>query len=50
MIIKEIFKKYNKYNNVNVIGMGGSSLGSKAIYNFLNYKIKKNLIFLRILI
>ena len=38
---KNFLKKYNKYNNVNVIGMGGSSLGSKAIYNFLNYKIKK---------
>ncbi len=38
---RNFLKKYNKYNNVNVIGMGGSSLGSKAIYNFLNYKIKK---------
>ena len=38
---KNFLKKYNKYNNVNVIGMGGSSLGSKAIYNFLNHKIKK---------
>ena len=38
---RNFLKKYNKYNNVNVIGMGGSLLGSKAIYNFLNYKIKK---------
>ena len=38
---RNFLKKYIKYNNVNVIGMGGSSLGSKAIYNFLNYKIKK---------
>ena len=42
---RNFLKKYNKYNNVNVIGMGGSSLGSKAIYNFLNYKIKKKLNF-----
>ena len=27
-------KKYKKFNNYNLIGMGGSSLGAKAIYNF----------------
>ena len=36
----EIIKKFKKYNNFRLIGMGGSSLGTKAIYNFLKYKIK----------
>ena len=26
--------KFKKFQNYNLIGMGGSSLGSKAIYNF----------------
>ena len=39
-------KKYKKYKNIVIIGMGGSILGSKAIYSFLKYKIKKNFIFL----
>ena len=34
-------KKYKKFNLYDLIGMGGSSLGAKAIYSFLNYKIKK---------
>ena len=34
-------KKYMKFQNFNLIGMGGSSLGTKAIYSFLNNKIKK---------
>ncbi len=42
---KKFIKKYNHINNINIIGMGGSSLGSKAIYNFLIHKIKKKLIF-----
>ena len=33
-------KKYKKFLNFRVIGMGGSILGTKAIYEFLNYKIK----------
>ncbi len=37
---------FKKYNTVVVIGMGGSILGSEAIYDFLNYKIKKKFIFL----
>ena len=28
-------KKFNKYKTVVIIGMGGSILGSKAIFNFL---------------
>ena len=38
--------KYLKFLNFRIIGMGGSSLGSQAIYNFLKYKIKKNFIFI----
>ena len=33
--------KYKKFNNFNIIGIGGSSLGIEAIYNFLSFKIKK---------
>ena len=35
-----------KSTNFRIIGMGGSSLGSKAIYDFLNFKIKKNFLFI----
>ena len=34
--------KYKKNLNFRVIGMGGSTLGSQTIYNFLERKIKKN--------
>ena len=34
-------KKYKKFNLYSIIGMGGSSLGAKAIYSFLNDRIKK---------
>ena len=37
--------KYKKYTNLRIIGMGGSSLGTRAIYNFLKHKIKKKLFF-----
>ena len=42
---KRIKKKYRTFNNVKIFGMGGSILGSEAIYNFLNHKIKKNFLF-----
>ena len=42
--IKNI-KKYKNFQNLRVIGMGGSSLGSEAIYDFLRKKIKKNFSF-----
>ena len=42
---KRFFKKYNKFNNYNIIGIGGSILGVEAIYDFLNNKIKKNFFF-----
>ena len=37
---KKIITKLNKYNNLRLIGMGGSILGAKAIYNFLTPKFK----------
>ena len=42
---KKNLKKYKKFNHINIVGMGGSILGTKAIYNFLNYKIKKKISF-----
>ena len=42
---KNLLKKYRKFQNINIFGMGGSSLGSKAIYNFLEGKIKKKVRF-----
>ena len=42
---KDIYQ-YKKFNNVAIIGMGGSILGSKAIYSFLKKKIKKNFVFI----
>jgi glucose-6-phosphate isomerase len=43
---KKELKKYKKFKNIRVIGMGGSSLGTEAIYDFLKYKIKKNFFFI----
>ena len=39
-------KRFQKYKTVVVIGMGGSILGSEAIYEFLKTKIKKKFFFL----
>ncbi len=38
-------KKYKKFNNFRIIGMGGSILGTETIYDFLKHKIKKNFLF-----
>ena len=38
-------KKFSKYKSVIVVGMGGSILGSQAIYNFLKKKINKDFLF-----
>ena len=38
-------KKYKKFKNIVIVGMGGSILGAEAIYKFLNHKIKKKYIF-----
>tara|TARA_B100000900_G_scaffold349106_1_gene315127 strand:+ start:1868 stop:3022 length:1155 start_codon:yes stop_codon:yes gene_type:complete len=43
---KKIIKKYKKSLNFRLIGMGGSTLGAQAIYDFLNHKIKKNFYFI----
>jgi len=42
---KKTILKFRKYNNVNVVGMGGSILGTESIYDFLKSKIKKNFFF-----
>jgi glucose-6-phosphate isomerase len=39
-------KKFNNFQTVVVIGMGGSILGTKAIYSFLKHKIKKKFVFI----
>ena len=41
----EIIKKFSKYKNIIIIGMGGSILGAKSIYSFLQKKTKKKLFF-----
>ena len=40
---KRALSKYKKFLNIRIIGMGGSVLGSEAIHNFLNKKIKKKI-------
>ena len=42
----KILNKYKKNNDFRVIGMGGSTLGTQTIYQFLNEKIKKNFSFI----
>ena len=42
---KKILLKYNRNTNYRVIGMGGSSLGTQTIYDFLKHKIKKKFVF-----
>ncbi len=37
--------KYKKFNQFRVIGMGGSTLGTQSIYDFLKHKIKKKFVF-----
>ena len=39
-------KKFKKFSSLRIIGMGGSILGMKAIYNFLKFKIKKKIFFI----
>ena len=41
----KIIKKFSKYKNIIIIGMGGSILGTKSIYSFLRKKIKKKVFF-----
>ena len=41
----EDLKKFKKFKIIAIIGMGGSILGSEALYNFLKQKIKKKIYF-----
>ena len=43
---KFTIKKYKKYINFRIIGMGGSTLGTQTIYEFLKDKIEKNFDFI----
>ena len=43
--IKKNVKHFNNKLDYRIIGMGGSTLGAQAIYDFLKKKIKKNFIF-----
>ena len=42
---KFLNKFKNKFSSIRLIGMGGSILGTKAIYSFLNSQIKKKILF-----
>ena len=42
---KKQLKRYQQSSNYRVIGMGGSTLGTQSIYDFLKHKIKKKFIF-----
>ena len=43
---RKLINKYNKGLNYRIIGMGGSTLGTQTIYDFLRKKIKKNFSFI----
>ena len=42
---EDMVKKFSNYKNIIIIGMGGSILGTKSIYNFFKKKIKKRMFF-----
>ena len=42
---KTVLKKYKKYNKINIIGMGGSILGTEAIHDFCKKKVRKKIYF-----
>ncbi len=42
---KNDLKNFKKFKKIVIIGMGGSILGTEAIYNFLQHKIKKKVYF-----
>ncbi len=43
---KKLINKYKKYSTFKVIGMGGSTLGTQTIYEFLKDNIKKDFVFI----
>ncbi len=47
---KKQLKKYKSFKNYRIIGMGGSILGTQAIYDFLKHKINKKILFINNLI
>ncbi len=42
---KNLISKLKKYSNLRIIGIGGSILGAEAIYDFLRFKVNKNILF-----
>ena len=42
---KKNIKNLQKFSSFNLVGMGGSILGTEAIYDFLNHKVKKKFSF-----
>ena len=42
---KKLIYSLKKYKELNLIGMGGSILGTQSIYNFLQHRIKKKIYF-----
>ena len=43
---KKQISKFKNYNLIKIIGMGGSILGTQAIYDFLKEKAKKKIVFI----
>ena len=43
---KKLINKYKKYSAFKVIGMGGSTLGTQTIYEFLKDTVKKDFVFI----
>ena len=43
---KKLINKYKKYSTFKVIGMGGSTLGTQTIYEFLKDTVKKDFVFI----
>ena len=43
---RKLIQKFKNFKEITLIGMGGSLLGSKSIYNFFKNKIKKNFYFI----
>ncbi len=43
---RKIIKKYKNFSKLRIIGIGGSILGTEAIYSFLRDRIKKNFFFI----
>ena len=42
---KKFLNKFKNFDTINLIGMGGSILGTEAVYDFLKFKIKKKINF-----